>query len=147
MKTFHTFAALVSVGSLCLSVFVSAVELRADALTALTESLAVSADTQFQLDVLRGISAALKGRRQVPMPQGWDAVESKLASSNNSEVRALAQSISLTFGSQQALGALRKTLVDSTADLSARQAALDALLSVKEASLSPTLRCPPRRTW
>ncbi len=112
----------------------------ADALPSLTQVLSASDDTQFQLDILRGISASLKGRRQVAMPAGWDAVESKLATSANSEVRAIAQSISLTFGSEKALTALRSTVKDSSAELATRLTAIESLLAVKDSSLAPTLQ-------
>src|SRR5262245_57215553 len=55
----------------------------AEGLVALTRVLAAADDTQLQLDVLRGISASLKGQRAVAMPQGWDAVETKLTDSTN----------------------------------------------------------------
>jgi hypothetical protein len=42
-----------------------------EALTALVQVLGENDDVQFQLDVLRGMSEGLKGRRGVKMPQGW----------------------------------------------------------------------------
>jgi putative heme-binding domain-containing protein len=93
-----------------------------------------------QLDVLKGLAAAFRGRRQVPMPKGWEPVAAALSRSANSEVRALAQSLSLTFGSAEALAALRQTLGDAAADLNARRAALTALLDVKDAGLPPLLQ-------
>jgi putative membrane-bound dehydrogenase-like protein len=97
-------------------------------------------DARKQLDMLAGLSAALKGQRNVPMPKGWDALESKLAGSANAEVRTLAQTLSLTFGSQTALAGLRKALGDALAPAAARRAALDALVSVKDAELPTLLR-------
>src|SRR5437660_12889761 len=70
-----------------------------DPLGALVQVLAKASDSQFQLDVLKGLSAAFKGRRSVPMPAGWDQIETKLEASSNSEVRTLSQSLSVTFGS------------------------------------------------
>src|SRR5262245_37035769 len=82
----------------------------ADVLPALAQTLASTEDPQLQLDILRGISAALRGQRKVTMPHGWEAVETRLSTSASPEVRALAQSISLTFGSEKALTALRRAL-------------------------------------
>src|SRR2546430_12073524 len=82
----------------------------ADPLPALVRVLSETTDPQLQLDILRGLSAAFKGRRQVPMPEGWEQSESKLSQSANVDVRVLAESLSLTFGSARALAALRKTL-------------------------------------
>ena len=68
-----------------------------------------TADPELQLDILRGLNSAFKGRRRLPMPKGWEAVEAQLERSPNADVRALAQSLSLTFGSTSALVTLRNT--------------------------------------
>jgi len=112
----------------------------ADPLPGLVRLLSETTDPQLQLDILRGLSAAFKGRRQVPMPEGWEQTESKLSQSANVDVRALALSLSLTFGSTRALAALRKTLSDPSADLNARRAALNSLLDAKDAGLPPILQ-------
>ncbi len=114
--------------------------LAADALPKLAGLLAESADAQFQLDLLRGISAALKGRRTAPMPAGWEAVETKLADSPNSEVRTLAQTLSLTFGSPRARAALRLTAADPKAEAGARRTALDSLLAIRDPELPALLQ-------
>lgn len=95
---------------------------------------------QKTLDILNGLSFALKGQRSAPMPQGWNEVETKLSASANPEIRALVQSLSLTFGSQSALAALKKALTDKSADSTARKTALDSLLNSKDPSLVPLLQ-------
>jgi putative membrane-bound dehydrogenase-like protein len=112
----------------------------AEARELITAKLNEVNDAGKQLDMLAGLSAALKGQRNVPMPKGWESVESKLAGSANAEVRTLAQTLSLTFGSQTALAGLRKALGDPSAPAAARRAALDALVSVKDAELPMLLR-------
>jgi putative heme-binding domain-containing protein len=112
----------------------------AEARDLITAKLGEVSDAAKQLDMLAGLSAALKGQRNVPMPAGWDAVETKLAASANAEVRTLAQTLSLTFGSQKALAGLRKALGDALAPAAARRAALDALVGAKNAELPPLLR-------
>jgi putative heme-binding domain-containing protein len=92
------------------------------------------------LDALNGLSLGLKGQRKVAMPQGWDEVETKLGASQNGEVRALVQSLSLTFGSARALESLRATLMDKTADAAARKTAFDSLMAAKDAGLPPLLQ-------
>jgi putative heme-binding domain-containing protein len=111
-----------------------------DPLVRLVRLLGQSTDAQFQLDLLRGISDALKGHRTVPMPPGWDALESRLAGSPSAEVRALAQTLSLTFGSRNALAALRRTLADASALAAARRSALESLLKIRDAELPATLQ-------
>lgn len=110
-----------------------------DPLAALVEVLKESKDPQLQLDILRGISDGVKGRRSVPMPNGWSDVESKLGASANTEIRTFAQSLGLTFGSQKALTALRDTVQNTKAELAARRTALQSLLSIKDPALPPIL--------
>jgi putative membrane-bound dehydrogenase-like protein len=112
----------------------------AEARELITAKLGEISDAAKQLDMLAGLSAALKGQRNVPMPAGWDAVETKLGGSENAEVRTLAQTLSLTFGSQKALAGLRKMLGDASAPAAARRAALDALVTVKDTGLPELLR-------
>jgi putative heme-binding domain-containing protein len=111
-----------------------------EGLAAITELLASSEDPQFQLDVLKGMSDGLKGRREVKMPAGWEAVAQKLAKSPNAQVRELAQSLSVTFGSATALNALRATLMDRNAGSAARSNALASLLGARDANLPPALQ-------
>lgn len=112
----------------------------ADALPKLATLLAESTDAQFQLDLLRGMSAALKGRRTAPMPAGWETVEAKLADSANADVRTLAQTLSLTFGSPRARAALRATAADGKAEAGARRTALDSLLAIRDPELPALLQ-------
>jgi len=112
----------------------------ADPLLPLVQVLTESNDARMQVDILKGLSAAFKGRRQVPMPKGWERVETRLGQSPHADVRALAQSLSLTFGSARALAALRKTAADPAADLTARRAALNSLLDAKDPGLPPILQ-------
>ena len=112
----------------------------AEALAALVGVLKEVDDPAFHLDVLKGISAALKGQRNIKMPKGWKEIAPKLAKSSNAEVRQLAQTLSLTFGSKAALDALRKVLVDGKANLADRQKALAALVAARDRALPEVLR-------
>ncbi|MHB8521919.1 MAG: c-type cytochrome [Limisphaerales bacterium] len=111
-----------------------------DALPALVQVLRQTEDAQFQLDVLKGMSEAMKGRRHVTMPAGWENVAAKLGQSPNATVRALVQSLSVSFGSERAVAALRQELMDSKADPAARRNALDSLLEVKDSGLARRLQ-------
>ena len=112
----------------------------AEALAALVEVLKEVDDPAFHLDILKGISAALKGQRNIKMPKGWKEIAPKLAKSSNAEVRQLAQTLSLTFGSKAALDALRKVLADGKANLADRQKALAALVAARDRALPEVLR-------
>jgi putative heme-binding domain-containing protein len=111
-----------------------------EALTALVQLLGQNNDEQFQLDVLKGMSDGLKGRRGLKMPAGWEEVAAKLGKSPNPQVRELAQSLSLTFGSAGAMATLRKTLTDPTADSTTRRNALQSLVQAKDPTLPATLQ-------
>ena len=131
-----------------LSVFLSALQASAqtpgaansDPLARLVQVLTQTEDTEFQRDVLKGMSDALKGSRQVAMPVGWQQVEDNLHVSGDSQVRALVQSLSLKFGSTRALAELRNTLADDSALISARRLALESLLGIRDSGLAPTLQ-------
>jgi putative heme-binding domain-containing protein len=109
-------------------------------LAALVQVLSQTGDPQFQRDVLKGMSEGLQGRRSVKMPAGWDEISTKLSNSPDAEIRSLNQSLSLTFGSKNALASLKKTLMDGKADVNARRTALDSLLTVKDKDLAPLLQ-------
>jgi putative membrane-bound dehydrogenase-like protein len=101
----------------------------------LTQRLAAIEDPARQREVLIGFTAALKGQRGVAMPKEWEKVEARLGHSRNVDVRTLCQSLSLTFGSTNAMASLRAVLMDETAPDPTRRAALDSLASVKDAGL------------
>lgn len=109
-------------------------------LPALIEALKKSDDPQFQVDVLKGMSDGLKGRRDLKMPAGWDALARKLKESGNRDVRELARSLSVTFGSKEALEDLRATLLDKATEEARRRAALQTLVGGKDPGLVSALR-------
>ena len=111
----------------------------AGSLEPLVGVLGVSEEAQFQLDILKGIAAALKGQRDVPEPKGWAAVAKRLAKSPNAEVRELTLSLSLKFGSQAALDDLSRQLQDTSLGLAKRKQALEALVEARDAGLPPVL--------
>ncbi len=110
-----------------------------EAYAAITATLNSVGDEKRRLEILNGFSLALKGQRRVPMPAGWEEVEKKLSENKNPEIRAQSQSLGLTFGSSSALASLKKTLLDSAADLGARRTALESLLGARDGSLPPVL--------
>ena len=112
----------------------------ADPVEGLVEVLGGAQEVQLQLDILRGMTDALKGKRDVAMPAGWEKVEQKLGASENPQVKLLTQSLGLTFGSQRALAQLRAVVQDRTEDANTRRSALDSLLTARDAELPALLR-------
>ena len=111
-----------------------------EALAALVGVLKESDDPGFQLDILKGIAAALKGQRNLKPPKGWEAVAARLGQSPNEEVRQLARSLSLTFGSKVALTTLRMVVRDDKSPLEERREALSALVAARDTQLPVVLR-------
>lgn len=110
-----------------------------DTLAPLVQLLASSDDSQLQLDILKGMSEGLKGRRGMKPPAGWDALAAKLAKSANAQVRELAQQLSVTFGSQTALAAQRAQLTNAKMPVAERVAALESLVAAKDGGLPSLL--------
>jgi putative membrane-bound dehydrogenase-like protein len=109
-------------------------------LAALVGNLSRVQDPEKQLAILRGVNQALRGRRSVAMPKGWEAVEAKLSGSDNEAIRSQVRGLAVTFGSKAALASLRQTLADPKANVNERHAALDSLLNVRASGLAPVLQ-------
>lgn len=105
----------------------------------LVELLGSVDEADFQLDLLKGMRAGLKGRKSVPLPTGWTDVYKKLAKSENAEVRENARLLSVVFGDPRALAELRQTMLDAKAPAEQREAALTALVEKRIADLPPLL--------
>lgn len=95
----------------------------------LVRTLAATDSASTQLNVLRGMNAALKGKRQVQAPEEWSALYEKLSQSGDADVRREAQALAAIFGGGGALDELRKVLADGSADLAMRRSALDSLVN------------------
>ena len=109
-------------------------------LSILTQQIAKTDDPATQLNLLRGMNAALKGRRGVAAPPEWAAVSEKLKKSNSAEVRDLVQSLGTIFGSKDAFAALRKTAGDGNAPVEQRRKAIESLIAGKDAETAGLLR-------
>ena len=109
------------------------------ALKFLMGALAESDDDATQANLLRGINAALEGRRGLTAPPEWEALGAKLGQSVSADVREQAQRLGVTFGSAGALAAMRKVFADGKAERIAREKALDSLLAAKDRETLPLL--------
>ena len=92
-----------------------------------------------QINILKGMNASLKGKRGIPAPEGWEALYAKLKDSPDADVRQQAQALAAIFGGGAVLGEMRTTLADPKATPEARKAALDSLVSAKDAAAAPVL--------
>ena len=110
-----------------------------DGVAVLVDVLAASDDADVQLDILKGINAAMEGRRKVTPPAGWANVRAKLLGSASRDVRAQAQSLAVVFGDAAGFDVMRKTVADPSADAADRTHALQSLLAAGDAKLSAVL--------
>ncbi|MEA3213460.1 MAG: hypothetical protein QOE70_6517 [Chthoniobacter sp.] len=111
----------------------------ANPLTVLVRTLAKIESPATQANILKGLNASLKGKRDLPAPEGWNELYEKLKTSPNEEVRQQAQALAAIFGGGAALEEMRKTLADSAANADARKRALESLVAAKDAATLPLL--------
>jgi putative heme-binding domain-containing protein len=108
-------------------------------LTVLVTMLKAAHDPEVQRDVLHGVLEALRGRRQVAMPEGWPAAYARLTASSHAEVLNQARRLAVLFGDARAIALLRDLLLDGTAAVAERDSALQTFLSIKRPDLVPLL--------
>lgn len=102
------------------------------ALDVLLQTLSHIDNADSQANILRGMNASLQGKHGLAEPAGWDALYEKLKASPNEEVRKQARALAVTFGGSAAMAEMRKILMDDTADVKTREAALDSLLAARD---------------
>lgn len=89
-------------------------------------------DSAAQLDLLRGMSEALEGRRKQRPPEGWKTFAAKMETSGQSEAAEITQRLSVIFGDGQALDAVRKIAMDGNQKLETRRQAIESLVSARD---------------
>ena len=109
------------------------------ALEVLMQTLAKVESPETQANILKGMNATLKGRRDVTAPAAWEVLYAKLKTSPSEEVRQQAQALAVTFGGESALAEMRRTLKDNSGAAEARKAALDSLVAAKDNGVLPIL--------
>jgi putative membrane-bound dehydrogenase-like protein len=110
-----------------------------EAIALLVEKVGVAAPITVELAYLHGLQDGLKGRREVPTPEKWPAVYSRLSKSQNREIWDAALALAVTFGDPTALAEMRRVLSSPKSDLPARQAAMAALVEVRDKELPAIL--------
>ena len=115
------------------------VDTQNDGAARLMALLAESDDPQLQLDVLRGVQAALDGRRAADEPRGWPAVYAKLSKSDRAELRSLTRALAAVFGDERAIAEMRALLRERSADAAERGQVLQSLLVANDPQLPPVL--------
>jgi putative membrane-bound dehydrogenase-like protein len=98
------------------------------------------ASPDYQLDVLRGLTEAVRGWQKARPPQEWSGLQKRLEGRSNSQVRDLARRLGVVFGDGRALSELRQIAQNGSADGDARRAALRVLIEARAPDLLPLLQ-------
>ena len=91
------------------------------------------------VDILTGMTEALRGRRKARAPETWAAVSKRLESREDENVRRLVRDLSVVFGDGRATDDVLK-IAGSKADTNARRDALRVLVDARDAKVVPLLR-------
>jgi putative heme-binding domain-containing protein len=105
------------------------------ALDGLMEFLVRSANPMADGDVVRGLMAALNGRRDVKPPQKWSEAANKLREHPSREVRNEVLRLGLIFGDSNALDELQARALDTRRSAGDRVQALESLLHTRRPEL------------
>jgi putative membrane-bound dehydrogenase-like protein len=104
---------------------------------AVVKSLAATRDTEIRRSLLKGMGAAIEGRRDVQPPKGWGAVAEQLLAVGDEDLSDRTMALSLQFGDETAIRKLEALPEDTAAPLARRQAAVRSLAVLKRAALKP----------
>jgi putative heme-binding domain-containing protein len=85
------------------------------------------------------LATTMKSSGKVKAPAGWPEVTGKYAASQDAQIRAAIQAISVTFGDQSIFPQLRKTLANKKSDLNSRKNAMNILVQGKDQLIVPIL--------
>ena len=93
--------------------------------------LATERSSDFQADVLIGMSEAFVGWRKAPQPPAWGAFRARIEAGDDEKLKAKARELSALFGDGRALEELMQVARDKDADLAARKVALQTLIDAE----------------
>ncbi len=115
------------------------IERQPESIAKVAALLAKDQPAEFQLDILQGMSDALRGWRKAPRPDGWEKVASVLTKSPHDRVRQFERELSLVFGDGRAMDELL-AIAKGGGDLDTRRAAIQTLVASRVDGLAPTLQ-------
>lgn len=107
-------------------------------LAPLVAALGKFSDTR-KLDLLAGTREALRGRKSLPLPDGWPEVYARLKENSNATIRQHAVALALVFGDPQAVPDLKSIARSATSTAADRVAAIEALVDYRAQDLAPFL--------
>jgi putative membrane-bound dehydrogenase-like protein len=90
--------------------------------------VAATRDELFQANILAGVAEGLRGWSKARKPPAWDALQKKIASTQNATLRERARDLSVIFGDGRALEEVKAIALDDKADVRFRRTALQTLI-------------------
>ena len=102
---------------------------------AVIRTLAQSDQAEVQRSILRGLTSALEGRREIKSPAGWGDIAARLSDAKDEEIADLTISLSLQFGDEAAIARLVKLAENGSAPAAKRRAAVQSLALLKRDAL------------
>ena len=106
----------------------------------LVMTLAKHEEEPYRLDVLEGMSQALRGWRKAPAPMRWGEVSAVLAKSDSAKVKEAAQKLGVVFGEGRAIEEVKQLVTNEGADAASRTSALSTLIQDRGEDLLPLLK-------
>ncbi len=91
--------------------------------------LALQESAEFQTNVLMGLADGLTGWRKAPQPRNWELLRARMEPSATPQVQAVLRELRVLFGDGRALDEVKQIALNAEADLRARRAALETLIS------------------
>lgn len=89
--------------------------------------------------ILQGMSTALRGWRQAPLPASWPRLQETFAESDDEAIVRLVRDLSVVFGDGRALDSLLQIAADTSADPVTRREAVRVLVDARANGLVPLL--------
>ena len=98
-----------------------------------------------QISLLKGIVIGLRGLKGIPAPKAWNALRTKLLSSNNVELKRITQQLSQQFGSEEAMQDALALVFNKKAHWNFQRACIGSKLKInvlqQEACVLPCAVC------
>jgi putative membrane-bound dehydrogenase-like protein len=116
------------------------VERKPEGVNILLQALARTASPQLQLDMLKGMSEALRGWRKAKPPAAWAETLARLDQSHSVDVRQYGKELGVIFGDGRAVESLLQLAADKQGEQDARRRALRVLVESRSEQLIPILK-------
>ena len=92
-------------------------------------TMTAGAEPSVQLALLSGVNEGLQGWRKAPKPKNWDALVAALESTADGPLVGVIREIRVVFGDGRALGEIKALVLNESADVTMRKAALETLIA------------------